>query len=187
MSVFKTARNTIKTNLNIAISNGMGFSVQIVPLENKSYEYPDAEAVSENMTTFVKDEMRFKPLNPRALEGMKKKWVATNGPDVPFVAKKQMSEIIVVLIAPSEEAIHLFYSIPKTTEFTVPDDHYDKRWDLDNRVVYYGEMLPPKSGTLFKYKDQLAADILDQLKLQGIYIDEEDDDEMYCLNDLDEE
>lgn len=186
MSVFKTARNSIKTTLNIAASNGMIFSVQVVPLADKEGEFPEDSDVFEQIEEYVKKTMQYKELNPRALEGMKRKWAATHGSDVPFVPKKQPSEMLVVLIAPSKEQIHLFYSVPKTMTFSVPDAHYEDKWDFGNRDIYFGPIAPPADSTLFKYPDQLAREILGQLKIQGIYCDDDSDDEMYCLNDLED-
>lgn len=183
--VFKIAKSSIKTTTDIAISNGMNFSVQIVPLQNTEGEFPPSEQVYEFIEAYIKETMKYKELNPRALEGMRKKWEKTHGSDVPFVPKLQPSELIVVLISPSDEGIHLFCSIPKTISFKLSEKYSEEQWEQDNRVIHYASVQSPEGTTMFKYRDELSTEIIQDLKVQGVYVDEEsDDEEPYCLNDL---
>lgn len=186
MTIFSTALGKMSTALDIAIKNGMNFSVQVVPLD-ENYSFPDDNDVFEFTEEFVKAKLQYKKLNDKALEGMKRGWVKKHGPDVPFELKKQPSEILAVFIAPSNEQIHLFYSVPKTMTFHVPESHYEDKWDFGNRTIYYGPIKSPVESTIFKHADQLMSDIMEQLKIQGIYEDDDSDDELvFCLNDLDD-
>lgn len=178
--VFKTAANSIKTSINQSISNGMDFNVQVVPLGNSEGEFPHSGEVFEFVEAYVKKTMQYKALNPRALEGMRKKWEKTHGPEVPFVPKRQPSEIVVVLIAPSDTGIHLFHSVPKTIAFQL--DHHDDHWEQDNRDIFYTEVQPPTHTTLFKYRDQLSQEILAEIKKQGLYPPDEDSDEEFVYD-----
>lgn len=178
--VFKTAANSIKTSINQSISNGMNFNVQVVPLGNNEGEFPPSGEVFEFVEAYIKNSMKYKALNPRALEGMRKKWEKTHGTDIPFMPKRQPSEIIVVLIAPSDTGIHLFYSVPKALAFRL--NHHDDHWVQDNRDIFYTEVQPPSDTTLFKYRDQLSREILAEIKKQGLYPDEDSDDEEFVYD-----
>ena len=173
----KAAKNSIKTLTDIAISNGMPFTVQVVPLDDSVIGFPACEEVYSNMTDYVRHDMAYKALNERALEGMRKKWEQTN-PGTPFVPKKQASELLVALIAPSAQYIHLFYSIPSSMTYSpVPTREADEVYDLEARKMCYYKLSPPEGLTVFKYRDLLLQQILDSLKTQGIYQVEEDDDD----------
>ena len=182
---FKTAKSSIKTTIDIAISNGMNFSVQSVPLsDQETGNFAPSEDVFCFIEAYVKDTMKFQRPNEKALNGMKAKWAKTHGPNVPFVLKKQPSELLVVLIAPSDECIHLFYSVPKSLKYTVPEAHSEDQWEYsggeggEGRTVYYARVNAPKNTSLFKYRDQLLQEILNDLKKQGIYVDDDSDDDV---------
>jgi hypothetical protein len=174
--VFKAAKGAAKSTIDIAISNGMSFSVQDIPLSNNEGEFPPDDQVYEWTEAFVKDTIKHKALNEKALAGMKKKWEATHSGDQPFVPKKQASEILVILIAPSDKHIHLFCSVPKDMEYQQPNDASD-HWEQENRTIHYAEIMPPEDTTVFKYRDDLKRTILNDLKKQGIYVEDEEEEE----------
>jgi len=184
--IIKAAKSSIKSTIDIAISNYMDFSVQVVPLSDPEGNFPSSENVYKFMDDYVVNTMKFQPLNEKALTGMKAKWVKTHGPDVPFIPKRQPSGLVVVLIAPygvEEQGIHLFYSVPDSVQFTVPETHSQHRREQDGRAIYYANIVAPENTTVFKYRDQLAREILNSLKEQRIYVEEDsdDDDPAYCI------
>jgi len=184
----KSAKSSIKSTIDIAISNCMDFSVQVVPLSDPEGNFPPSSAVREFMDDYLVNAMKFQPPNEKALIGMKAKWAKTHGPDVPFVPKRQPSELAVVLIAPygtEEQGIHLFYSVPKSINFTVLEAHSQKQTEESGsgRVIHYANISAPEGTTLFKYRDQLAHKVLDVLKVLKVYIDVYIDayDPAYCI------
>lgn len=184
--LFSKAKSTLTSNINIAISNGMNFTVQVLPLADAEGNFPPNSDVFEFTEAYVKDTMKYRQLNEKALAGMKKKWEKTHGPDVPFLPKKQASELVVILIAPSDEVIHLFYSVPKTIEYKPM--HSTDQWEYENRNVHYSEISEPADSTIFKYRDELMREIIQDLKVQGVYVDDEDDDEeVYNLDDIEDD
>lgn len=101
-----------------------------------------------------------------------------------YIIDLNQVKALVVLIVPLNNCVDLFYSVPDDMKFTVPMNHYNKCYKCDNRMVYVGYVDVPQYSTLFKYPDQLLTEILNELKVQNIYQDDESDDEYYCLNDL---
>jgi hypothetical protein len=188
--IIKTAKSSIKSTTDIAISNCMDFSVQVVPLSDSEGNFPLSEDVYKFADDYVINAMKFQPLNEKAVIGMKTKWIKTHGTEVPFVPKRQPSELVVVLIAPygetEEQGIHLFYSVPKSINFTVPEVHSQSQREQTEgpgRIIYYANIVAPEGTTLFKYRDQLSQEILNNLKTQKIYVedDSDDDDPAYCI------
>lgn len=182
---FKNAKSNIKSTTDTAISNGMKFTVQLVPLENADGDFPESKETFNFLNTYITDTMKYRELNPKALEGMKRKWSQIHGDSVPFVPKLQPSEIIVVLIAPSTETVQLFCSVPKSVKYTMPYSANNVTVEC-NRTIYHTVLQPPEGNTVFKYQDEVARNILNSLKIQGIYIEDESDDEElgYNINDL---
>lgn len=187
--VYKTAKNSIKTTINVAISNEMNFSVQIVPLtQSDGADFPPSEDVFEFTECYVKDTMKYKVSSGKALAGMQKKWIQQHGPDVPFVEKKQASELLVILIAPSDECIHVFYSIPETFNFTVPEKSIEVKWvqgetkEIGTRTICYSQVNAPDDITLFKYRDHVSQEILNELKRQGVYVEDDDSEDEMCYD-----
>lgn len=101
-----------------------------------------------------------------------------------YITDMNQVKALVVLIVPLNNCVHLIYSVPDDMKFTVPVNHYNGSYKCDNRMVYVGYVDVPQYSTLFKYPDQLLTEILNELKVQNIYQDDESDDEYYCLNDL---
>lgn len=181
--IFKTAKGVVKSTIDTAISNNMTFSVQVVPLSNSDFEFPPDDETFKWAETYVNEALKFKPLNGKALEGMLKKWKSTHPIDVPFVAKKQPSEIITVLISPSENHLHVFYSIPDYALYKI--EAMDTMCVHDGRKVYYQKITPPKETSVFKYRDDVFRNILNDMKTQGIFNDDDDDDDDEVVNYLD--
>jgi len=185
----KTAKSSIKSTTDIAISNCMDFSVQVIPLSDPEGNFPPSEDVYKFADDYVINAMKFQPLNEKAVIGMKTKWIKTHGPEVPFVPKRQPCELVVVLIAPygaEKQGIHLFYSVPNSINFTVPEVHSQSQREQTEglgRVIHYANISAPEGTTLFKYRDQLSQEILNSLKDQKIYVDDDsdDDDPAYCI------
>lgn len=186
--IIKTAKSSIKSTIDIAISNCMDFSVQVIPLSDPEGNFPPSDEVYKFTDDYVINTMKFQPLNEKALIGMKAKWTKTHGSDIPFVPKRQPSELIVVLVAPygaEVQGIHLFYSVPKSINFTVPEAHSQSQRECSEglgRVIHYANISAPEDTTIFKYRDQLSREILNNLKDQKIYVDDDsDDDPAYCI------
>lgn len=179
MSIFKKAADYVKTGINQAISNGMDFSVQVVPLENKEGEFPSDQEVYQWAYDYVFHIMKYKPPNERALAGMKKAWVKKHGEDVPFVPKKQAAEILVILIAPSISCLHVFCSRPNSSPFD-SGSHDMNPLDaesLTNRSVLYSKIEPMGEDSVFKLKDNIQQSFINDLKHQGICLEEEEEDD----------
>lgn len=188
--VFNSAEYVIKTTTSLAIKNGMDFTVQVVPLQNSEGEFPSCPEVYTFIESYILHKMAYKPLNPRALESLKKEWEKTHG-DEPFVPNKQPSELIVALIAASDQFVHVFLSVPtKFKTFGLPTDFINselKEWSQENRTIYYVPINPPDTSTTFKYRDYVSMEILQELKKQGIYNvddDSDSDDDMYLYYGL---
>jgi len=183
--VFKAAKGSIKTALDIAIGNGMAFSVQNVPVSDADGEFPTDEAVESFLWSYVKDEMNYKPLNEKALAGMKKNWEATHSASEPFVPKKQAAETLVALVAPSETAVHVVFSIP-ASETRKPqmliDFQPSSELKLDTgagvgaRTISHVIVQPTEDDTAFKLRDTICRDLLADMKRLGIYVDTDEDE-----------
>ena len=202
--IFKGAIGSVKSTVQKAISDGMPFSVQVVPLENREGEHPDAGAVYEWNEALFKKTLKYTPLNPRALEGMKKAWEKTHSEDDPFVPKKQVSEILVILIAPADDKIYVTYSVPNSMDFVIPGRplpeelqiESDYQWpcaelqtdEANSRSLWFSTIVPDASSSVFKHKETLRGLLFQYLKDVKVYTpevdDDEDDEDQINLNDL---
>jgi hypothetical protein len=182
--VFKQAKSGIKTAIDWAIKNDMKFCVYKVPLEYKE-EFMPAGEVRKFLQQYATTDIKYVQYDERALTGMRKKWEKEN-PDKPFVLKRQPSEIVVVLVAPSSAAVHVVYSVPADMSFKPPMDPVEAG-NVGGRKISMVDVTAPESSTIFKYQDQVSELVMLELKSQGVYVqskDDEDDMLDYTINDL---
>jgi hypothetical protein len=175
----KLARDKVKTCISMAISNGFYFSVQVVPLEDSNGEFPkekDSLAWGED---FMENTLKPVVLNERALAGMKKKWEKTN-PGEPFVQKKQMADILIILIIPTHVNILVFTSVPDT--ITYNSKGIKRMWscvDGEKRVIYQDVIPIPEDTTVFKHRDTIQREFMAELIKQGIYTPDVEEDSTF--------
>jgi hypothetical protein len=171
-----TAVKTTKSTIEKAISNGMAFSVQVLPFENSNGVFPADELVYRWLDKFLCEELEPNVLNEKALAGMRKHWEKTHPDCEPFVLKKQPSDIIVILIAPSDSSVYVGYSLPASSGCPYISENIISITHLSGRDVYLRKVTPPEDSSVFKHKDKIFTDIMNSLKQKGIYVDDEEDE-----------
>jgi hypothetical protein len=168
----KAAIVEFKTTAGQMISNGSTFSVQcldISAVQEDSTIYPTYADLSKWVQNLLINEIKSKPLPPKALEEMARKGLTP---------KKEITEIILVCIVPSKTHIHVGISIPdgllSPSEFTsnaLESYLYDPATVIGNKIF----VDIPHSEPL-KERDSILRCFFAELKRRKIYVDEEDDD-----------
>lgn len=173
--VFKSATGVVKSTIERAISNGMSFCVQIAPLQNNEGEFFTAEAVNEWIES-VKVTLEYKPVHPKALEGMKKNFLRNNpGKDISeYVPKKQPAEILHILICPADDRIFVTCHVPG--HMPIPSIRMLSKQEMFDELIV--NVLPPAESSVFKHKEAVLFDILGDLKKNSFYAVEEEEDEV---------
>ena len=180
-SIFgKSSKVTIqefKSTAQQMITNNCNFSCQCLNICSTSGEdtiYPESSDLQVWMKNFMQNEIKSKPLNPRALEAMAKKGIQQ---------KKQPDEIILVAIIPSTTSIHVGVYVPESlkTSLNVCDfmnsslSKYDHTSEFGENcgfaIIDHPESLKERDGVLRCF--------FAELKQRKIYIEEEDDDEVF--------
>lgn len=174
----------IKSALDSAVSEHMPFAVFLVPLEDSNGLFPTDYQVREMLTHYLLEVLVYKELPARALEGMKKAWVKQHGPDVPFVPKQQHCQLLVALVAPGTEGVHVALSVPDGVAFRPEMSYMYEECNSGRRASLF-TVTPGSDSSVFKMQDQVVRDILTSLKTAGIYVDNSDDEALeYTINDL---
>lgn len=178
---FKAISQDFKATANQMISNNCPFSIQshtMSTTQNDEIIFPNSDDLSNWMKNFMEVELKPKPLNAKALEEMAKKGIQP---------KKQITDIILVCIIPSNTHIHVGVSIPITSDMFVKNFvsnslcSYDKVEYTENGNYGYATICHPDS---LKERDSVMRHFFTELKKRNIYIEEEEDDEI--VNYLDE-
>lgn len=161
-----------------AVKNEMKFSLQEAEMD----EYPSADDIGEWLEELVEKKMKGKIYNEKAVEGMKKAWEKKN-PGQPFQMKPQFSDLLNIIIIPCTDTIIIAYVMPTSFPFTVNKlNELDSEVEVDTRTIFY--RFQPSTDP-FKDKDLVRQNVLTELKLQGVYVEDEDDEEI--VNYLDSE
>lgn len=174
----KTIPKDFKATANQMISNSCDFSCQCVTISFTREDeiiYPSSDNVSEWMKNFMEVELKPKPLNAKALEEMAKKGIKP---------RKQITDIILVCITPSNTHIHIGVSIPSNMNIDVKDfiddaiSNYNYNFSKNDNFGY-ANITHSES---FKERDNVLRCFFNELKKRKIYVDE---DEEEVLNYLD--
>ncbi len=174
----KAAKSTIlefKATAQQMISNQCDFSCQCLNITATNGEdtlYPESSDLSEWVKNLLQNELKSKPLNPKALEEMAKKGVKP---------KKQPNEIILVAIIPSLTHIHVGVSVPENSPVAADDfissalQKYFSSYESDGKYAF----MNIQHGEALKERDAVLQCFFNELKKRKIYIeDTEEDDEV---------
>ena len=177
--LFKTASQNVKTTGSRMIKDGMTFSCQIADIRTTDGDdtiYPDSSSVNTWLAELFCKDLKSKPLNEKALAAMLKKGITP---------QKQVLEILLIVIVASETHVHLGLSVPQDMDidklelaksFVKSSD--EKKYDYADYEDY--TILSYENDSPLKEKDELQRQVFAQLKEQGIYVEEEEeDDEIY--------
>ncbi len=174
----KSAVLEFKTMAQQMISNGCNFSCQclnISTIQDESTVYPDAKDLDMWVQNLLIEETKSKPLNPKAVEEMKKKGLTP---------KKQISELILVAIIPSATHIHVGISIPPSMIEDIPINPKDfvsnaldsYEFDLNVKDSFtFASIVHPES---LKERDTVLRYFFAELKRLKIYVEDEEEDEI---------
>ncbi len=175
-SVFgKAAKTTIqefKMTAQQMISNGCEFSCQclnIVAVSGEDTLYPESKDLSEWVQNLLKNELKSKPLNPKALEEMAKKGVKP---------KKQPNEIILVAIIPSLTHIHIGVSVPDNSPVAADDfissalQKYYNSYESDGKYAF----MNIEHSEALKERDNVLRCFFEELKKRKIYVEEDEEE-----------
>ena len=172
----KAAVQEFKAMAQQMISNQCVFSCQclnITAISNNGEDtlYPQSSDLTKWIKNLLQNEVKSKPLNPKALEEMAKKGIKP---------KMQPSEIILVAIIPSLTHIHVGVSIPENSNLDPKDfinsalKNYYYSCDIDGKYAF---MNIPHAEAL-KERDAVLQCFFNELKMRKIYIEDNEDDEV---------
>jgi hypothetical protein len=170
----KAAIQEFKVGASQMISNGCNFSCQSLSISASNGEetvFPDSEYVKNWVQNLLKNELKSKPLNPKALEEMAKKGITP---------KKQPNEIILIVIVPSNTEIHIGLSIPQMDlnieQFLncVLSQYTNPKFVFDGNFAFV-DIEHPES---LKERDVVLRSFFSELKLRKIYVDDEEDEQI---------
>jgi hypothetical protein len=183
----KKCEAEIKEQINKIIKSGGSFccmnkdisigvpdkSEDAEPTDTLTKYLPTEEGNSWIRTIFL-DTLKSKELNPKALEQMKAKGITP---------KPQPMDILLIIIIPAEKSIHIGVSAPPTLEIDLLS-FCKKTLSNDTNILYTIEVYNDKLmfieyPTEFELKeiDNTMSLFFKQLKIEGIYIDDEPDEE----------
>ena len=178
--LFKIKTQDTKTAISQAVKNDFDFICYLSDMKIRREDtltYPNVEEVDRWMSNLFTKELKPKVYNEKALEAMKKRGIT------PFIQK----EILTIVIAGSETFIHVGIFIPKNylklSDFDITE--FMLLMSNDNDCGYDEDFIP--KGFLFRYKtdsplkeiDNAKKRIFDFLKSKEIYIEENDEEEIY--------
>lgn len=184
----KGAVNTITETIKQVISNGYNFcntSVNIMKKVSHTYMkesddmdnayvrttedstvYPEANDVQKWLIETIKKITEFKPLNPQAIENMKKKGIEP---------KKQAGEILLFLIVCSRTNIHVAIYSPNDMniiEFINSTLGRQESLEIEGKYGFVNFTDPSP----IKKRDDVLQLFFTKLKEMGIYVVEKDDE-----------
>ena len=194
---FKKSSQEIKSRIQKIITDGLNFCCMNM---NISIEIPDSspDAESNDKITLYSDydlfnkwfynlfreELKTKLLNSMALEQMRLKGLEP---------KKQPLDILLIIIAPSIKKVHIAISIPKLFiegfdfrkfVFSIIENirnenknNIDNNIDVDFTIQENIVFIEYNTDSEVKEIDNTLTICFKQLKLYGIYKDDEEDDE----------
>ena len=168
----KSIPQDFKATCNQMITNGCQFSCQCVTISTiKDDEtiFPNSDDVSKWMKNFMETELKPKPLNQKALEEMAKKGIQP---------KKQITDIILVCIVPSNTHIHVGVSVPTSSDINVEDfvknsvQKYESEIETNGNFAY----VSIQHDESLKERDNVLRCFFDELKKRKIYVEEEEEE-----------
>ncbi len=171
----KAISQDFKATANQMITNCCTFSIQshtISSTKDDETIFPNSDDLSNWMKNFMEVELKPKPLNAKALEEMAKKGIQP---------KKQITDIILVCIIPSNTHIHVGVSVPSSFEMPVKNfvsnalSTYDGVEYIENQNYGYAAIPHPDS---LKERDTVMRCFFTELKKRNIYVEEDEDDEI---------
>ena len=184
-SIFgKSSKVTIqefKSTAQQMITNDCNFSCQCLNIYSTNGEdtiYPESSDLQVWMKNFMQNEIKSKPLNPRALEAMAKKGI---------VQKKQPDEIILVAIIPSTTSIHVGVYVPDSFKnlIDVCDFMNSSLSKYDHKSEFvencgFAIIDHPES---LKERDCVLRYFFAELKQRKIYVEDAEDDDVVFYNE----
>ena len=179
-SIFgKSSKVTIqefKSTAQQMITNNCNFSCQCLNICSTSGDdtiYPESSDLQVWMKNFMQNEIKSKPLNPRALEAMAKKGIQQ---------KKQPDEIILVAIVPSVDTIHIgilmpesFYTITSLQDFV---SHSLSEYEYKTEFIDNYAFIDIVHSDSLKERDTVLRFFFAELKRLKIYVEDDEDDEL---------
>ena len=141
--------------------------------------YPESNDIQQWLIDTIKKITEYKPLNPMALENMKKKGLSP---------KKQIGEMLIFLVVPSRTHINIAIYIPSiyqdgfSIENFISSSMKDYIYDItvkDN----YGFVNYPHDSPM-KERDTISRLFFEQLKKVGIYKDDTDNEEILFASEF---
>ena len=173
--VFKKTSNEIKSLGNTMISNGNMFCCTVVDTtftENETIIYPTDSMNIHFINNMFGKEFSPKQLPQKALDEMKKKGIEQ---------KKQIGEILLFVIIPTEHNIIVGINVPYGIKFNMDDYILNTMSNCDNVNIisnsnsYHIITIEGFDNTPFKEADVVMRNTFSELKRMGLYKDEEEE------------
>ena len=184
IKVKKTCESEIKEQINKIIKNEGIFcciskdvstvisdkSEEAEPSDTLTKYLPVEEGKQWSRNLFL-EVLKSKELNPKALEQMKAKGITP---------KPQPMDLLLIIIVPSEKSINIGISVPPTIKLDLVKFCENSLAEINYNFELYNEKLGFITySTEFELKelDNVKQLFFNQLKIEGIYIDDEPDEE----------
>jgi len=173
--VFKKTSNEIKSLANTMISNGNMFCCTVVDntiTESETIIYPTNSMNIHFINNMFGKEFAPKQLPQKALDEMKKKGIEP---------KKQICDIILFVIIPTEHNIIVGINVPGNITFNIDDYILNTMMNCDNVNIisnsnsYNIISIEGFNNTPFKEADVIMRNTFSELKRMGLYKDEEEE------------
>jgi len=180
----KTTTQEYKSFAQLMISNGCDFSCQCLNIHATSCDetiYPDAHYLDKWLFNFFINDIKPKPINPRALEEMAKKGIKP---------KKQITELYLTTVVASNTHIHVAFYVPENLMSVVSPADFIKsaltqyKFDIKTHNNYaFCSFSHPET---LKEKEIVLQCLFNEFKKQKIYVVNEHDDDDEIINYLDD-
>jgi len=184
--IFKIAADDAKQTVSRSIKNDVPFCCQLVNISNcvgEDVEYPEYKDMCEWMRKLFAETFVPKPLNEKALAAMKSKGLTPG---------KSPRDLFCVVISGSETHVHVGVSIPESLSQDNDVEQFVKcfmeereyEFEIVNDSAGKFLLLSHKSDSPLKERDFILQNAFNELKKRKIYIDDNDDDVIYGLEEL---
>ena len=173
--IFKKTSNEIKSLGNTMISNGNMFCCTVVDTtftENETIIYPTDSMNIHFINNMFGKEFAPKQLPQKALDEMKKKGIEQ---------KKQIGEILLFVIIPTEHNIIVGINVPCGINFNMDNYILNTMGNCNNVNIvsnsnsYHIITIEGFDNTPFKEADVVMRNTFSELKRMGLYKDEEEE------------
>jgi hypothetical protein len=180
----KKCESEIKEQINKIIKNEGHFCCMskdisiIIPDKSEEAEPTDTltkylpiEDGNKMMSNLFLEVLKSKELNPKALEQMKAKGITP---------KPQPMDILLIIVIPSEKTIKIGISIPKTMDLDITSFCSKSLVNINYNIELVNDKLAfidYKTEFELKEIDNAIRLFFNQLKVEGIYSDDEPDEE----------